>query len=86
MIVCVILTGIILGTSDGKAREEWPMYEKWTWLKKKKSWRHAAQIDPHVLLAIVNTVTNVALAVGIGQGVAIAWWRRAMKGSTVQVL
>ena len=52
----------------------------------KGSWKQNAQIAPHVLLALVNTVMNISLAIAIGQGVAIAWWRRALKGSTVEDL
>jgi hypothetical protein len=37
-------------------------------------------------LALVNTISNVCLAVAIGQGIAIAWWRKALKGSTVEDL
>lgn len=58
--------------------------EKWTFANDK--WAKRAQITPSVTLAIVNTISNVCLAVAIGQGVAIAWWRKALKGSTVEDL
>ena len=85
MLGCVAAVGVILGTSQNKFRNEWPVDERWEWLPKKGKWMTKAQIEPHVLLAIVNTISNVALAIAIGQGVAIAWWRRAMQGSTVMV-
>lgn len=58
--------------------------ESWTFMNDK--WQKRAQITPSVTLAIVNTISNVCLAVAIGQGVAIAWWRKALKGSTVEDL
>ncbi|KIW02243.1 hypothetical protein, variant [Verruconis gallopava] len=86
ILLCIASCGIILGTSDGKFRNQWPAYERWKWVSKYKKWRVRAQIEPHVLLAIINTVSNLSLAIAIGQGVAIAWWRRVMKGSTVENL
>jgi hypothetical protein len=50
------------------------------------TWRKRTQITPSVALALINTISNVCLAVAIGQGVAIAWWRKALKGSTVEDL
>jgi hypothetical protein len=47
---------------------------KWKWVTNK--WKKRAQLTPSVALAITNTVSNVALAIAIGQGVAIAWWRK----------
>jgi hypothetical protein len=58
--------------------------ESWQFVDDK--WKKRAQITPSVALAIVNTISNVCLAVAIGQGVAIAWWRKALKGSTVEDL
>jgi hypothetical protein len=58
--------------------------ESWQFVNDK--WKRRAQITPSVALAIVNTISNVCLAVAIGQGVAIAWWRKALKGSTVEDL
>lgn len=83
MLLCIAMDGVILGTSRWKYREEWPAHQKWEFIS--KEWRKKSQIEPHVLLAIVNTVTNVALGVAIGHGVAIAWWRRVLKGSTIEV-
>lgn len=85
MLCCIASVGIVLATSHGKFRNEWPIDERWKWSEKYGYWVHKAQIEPHVLLAIVNTISNVALAIAIGQGVAIAWWRRAMQGSTIMV-
>jgi hypothetical protein len=83
MLVCIAMDGLILGTSDQKFREEWPAHQRWNILS--DYWKSKTQIEPHVLLAIVNTVTNVALAIAIGHGVAIAWWRRVLMGSTIEV-
>jgi hypothetical protein len=48
-----------------------------------KTWQQRLIISPSVALAAVNTVSNFALAIAIGHGVAIAWWRKALKGATV---
>lgn len=50
------------------------------------TWVSKAQIKPSVALAVINTVANIALAILIGQGVAISWWRSALEGATVKDL
>ena len=45
-----------------------------------------AQLTPSTALAIINTISNLALIIAIGQGIAIAWWRKALIGSTVEEL
>jgi len=44
------------------------------------------RIAPNVVLSLLNAFSSLALAVAVSEGVAIAWWRRAMKGSTVAQL
>jgi ABC-type phosphate transport system permease subunit len=82
MLVCIAMDGVILGTSNGQYQQQWPAHQQWDMLSEK--WKKKTQVAPHVLLAIVNTITNVALAIAIGHGVAIAWWRRVLKGSTIE--
>lgn len=48
--------------------------------------RWPQRIAPNVILALVTAISNLCLTVAVGEGVAIAWWRRAMKGSTVAEL
>lgn len=55
---------------------------KWHWTR--DGWKGSAQLTPSIALALVNTVTNLALVVAIGQGIAIAWWRKALLGATVE--
>jgi hypothetical protein len=50
------------------------------------AWQQRLIFSPSVALAAVNTVSNFALAIAIGHGVAIAWWRKALKGATVAEL
>ena len=83
MLVCLAMDGVIMGTSNNKFREQWPAHQKWSFIS--REWKVKSQVEPHVLLAIVNTVTNVALGVAIAHGVAIAWWRRVLRGSTIEV-
>lgn len=44
------------------------------------------RIAPNVVLSMINAVSSLALMVAVGEGVAIAWWRHAMQGSTVKEL
>jgi hypothetical protein len=57
---------------------------KWKWVE--HEWRKPVQLSPSVALAVINTVSNLSLAIAVGQGVVIAWWRQAMKGATVAEL
>lgn len=41
---------------------------------------------PNILISIFNAIGSIGLAVAVGEGIAIAWWRCAMKGATVQQL
>lgn len=50
------------------------------------TWKRRFQLEPSVALAALNTVSNLCLAVAIANGVAIAWWRRAMRGASIQQL
>lgn len=84
MLLCAASTIVILKTSNNKLAEQWPAYQQYDWIK--ESWKEAAQLTPSTALALVNTVYNVALAVAIGNGVIIAWWRKALHGATVQDL
>lgn len=52
--------------------------------KAKSEWKlHAA---PNVLVNIFSAVASVLVTMAVGQGIAISWWRRAMRGTTVQDL
>lgn len=41
---------------------------------------------PNVVLSMINAMSSLALTVAVSEGVAIAWWRHAMQGSTVAQL
>jgi hypothetical protein len=43
-------------------------------------------IAPSILLSGFNGVANICFGVAIGNGVAITWWRKALKGATIQEL
>jgi hypothetical protein len=62
----------ILGVSNHKRVKDWP-FEKYP-------------IQPNVLLNIANQVQNLGLITMIGQGLAIAWWRKALRGSSLKTL
>lgn len=44
------------------------------------------RIAPNIILSLLNALSSLALGVAVAQGVAIAWWNHAMKGSTVKQL
>ncbi|KAJ4300837.1 hypothetical protein N0V90_002925 [Kalmusia sp. IMI 367209] len=62
----------ILGISNHKRVKDWP-FEKYP-------------VQPNVLLNIANQVQNLGLITLIGQGLAVAWWRKALKGSSLDTL
>ena len=47
-----------------------------------KAWN----VQPAVLLALFSAIANTALAFALTQGVALSWWNKALKGSTVREL
>jgi hypothetical protein len=71
ILICAGGAVAILLVSDGKTEQ---------------AWAHRAGIKPSVLLSACNAVGNLALSLAIAEAVAIAWWRKALKGSTVQEL
>ncbi|THY96242.1 hypothetical protein D6C92_04001 [Aureobasidium pullulans] len=44
------------------------------------------KIAPNVLLSGFNGIANICFGVAIANGVAITWWRKALKGATIQDL
>jgi hypothetical protein len=60
------------------------VYQKWDWIH--DHWKEKTELTPSVALAVVNTVSNLALAIAIAQGITISWWRKALLGATVQEL
>lgn len=52
--------------------------------KAKSEWKlHAA---PNVLVSIFTSVSSILVTMAVSQGIAISWWRKAMKGATVEDL
>ena len=48
--------------------------------------RWSKLLPPNVILAGLNNVANIAIGIAVGQGIAIAWWRRSLKGATMKEL
>lgn len=48
------------------------------------TWSQA--VAPNILLSIFHALGSIGLALAVSEGIAIAWWRYAMKGATVQQL
>ncbi|PVI07411.1 hypothetical protein DM02DRAFT_608961 [Periconia macrospinosa] len=62
----------ILCVSNHKRVKDWP-FERFP-------------IQPNVLLNIANQIQNLGLLTMIAQGLAIAWWRKALRGSSLNTL
>ena len=52
--------------------------------KRQKHW--AEKIGPSVLLSAFNGIANICFGVAIANGVAITWWRKALRGATIKEL
>ncbi|KAL6704625.1 hypothetical protein ACN47E_008022 [Coniothyrium glycines] len=72
LIVSTAAAVAILALSDKRRVEDWPFRK--------------LPIQPNVLLNIANQVQNLGLLTMIGQGLAIAWWRKAMDGASLRTL
>lgn len=76
--VCIIEV-IVLLLSNNKAASQWnkPVIKRYP----KATWP-----SPNVILSIFNSMTSIAITVAVGQGIAIAWWRKALKGTSIKEL
>lgn len=45
-----------------------------------------AKIAPNVIIGGLNNLANLLFGIAIANGVAIAWWRQTLKGSTIEEL
>lgn len=44
------------------------------------------KLAPNVILGGLNSLANIMFGIAIGNGIAIAWWRRTLKGATIEEL
>ena len=44
------------------------------------------RIAPNVILSVLNGISSACIAYAVGQGIAIVWWRKALRGDTIQKL
>ncbi|KAF9890552.1 hypothetical protein FE257_005683 [Aspergillus nanangensis] len=70
-LLCAVLAIVVLTLSDGKNVDDWA---------------DIIQVRPNILVAILTTISTIASAAAVSQGVAIAWWRRAMHPTTISHL
>ncbi|USW58217.1 hypothetical protein Slin15195_G115360 [Septoria linicola] len=84
VVVCLVACIIVLVVSDGRAQGD----QSWKQMRDNglTADRWPKQIRPSVILSILNNVSNLAFSLAIANGVAIAWWRKAMKGATIKQL
>ena len=66
VVICAIATAVVLVLSDGKVVDGWPS--------------HGLAVQPTVLLAILSAVANSLLRYALTEGLAIAWWVKALRG------
>lgn len=76
---CLIGSGVIsniafffLLCADETALSEW---EKWGYI-----------IHPNVIISILNSVATMCITAAAVQGIAITWWRKAVRGTTIKDL
>jgi hypothetical protein len=72
VLIAVSLAVAILRLSDEQFVASWPSKQY--------------PIQPNVLINVANQVSSLGLVAAIGQGVAIAWWRKALRGGTIDSL
>ncbi|OAP57429.1 hypothetical protein AYL99_08167 [Fonsecaea erecta] len=41
------------------------------------------KMAPNVVLSVCNSGASVCIAIAVAQGIAVSWWRRALKGATI---
>jgi hypothetical protein len=72
IIIATSMAVAVLGASNNERVKDWPFTR--------------FPIQPNVLINIANQFQNLGLITFISQGLAIAWWRKAMQGSSLSTL
>lgn len=72
IIIATSMAVAVLGASNNERVKDWPFAR--------------FPIQPNVLINIANQFQNLGLITFISQGLAIAWWRKAMQGSSLGTL
>ncbi|KAJ4384265.1 hypothetical protein N0V86_001112 [Didymella sp. IMI 355093] len=72
IIIATSMAVAVLGASNKERVKDWPFTR--------------FPIQPNVLINIANQFQNLGLITFISQGLAIAWWRKAMQGSSLSTL
>jgi hypothetical protein len=44
------------------------------------------KVAPNVIVNILNSIANLAFGIAITNGIAIAWWRKTLRGATISQL
>lgn len=72
MLIAMSAAVAVLATSNKERVKDWPFTR--------------FPIQPNVLINIANQFQNLGLITFVMQGLAIAWWRKAMQGSSLSAL
>ncbi|KAH7305133.1 hypothetical protein BKA65DRAFT_543990 [Rhexocercosporidium sp. MPI-PUGE-AT-0058] len=52
----------------------------------KKAKYHWGNLAPNVIVNLLNSVANLCFGIAITNGIAIAWWRKTLRGATIKQL
>ncbi|GAW21414.1 hypothetical protein ANO14919_109330 [Xylariales sp. No.14919] len=63
---------VVLHSSDNQEVSSWPSSQR--------------SVPVAVILAILVNVANICLAIALGQGYTVSWWREALKGAELSCL
>ncbi|KAF7192985.1 hypothetical protein HII31_05676 [Pseudocercospora fuligena] len=75
VLACLIAAVVVLVCSNHKTQTRTAHHRPWP-----------KAVAPNVLISIFNSVANICFGIAISNGIAIAWWRRALKGGTIKDL
>lgn len=75
VLACLVASIVVIVVSNDKTQTRTQDHHSWPKL-----------VAPNVLINIFNSVANICFGIAISNGVAIAWWRKALKGGTIKDL
>jgi Protein of unknown function (DUF3176) len=71
-VLCAVAAAVVLVISDGQSIDRWKI--------------NRTNGQPTVLLAIFSALANACLRLAFSEGHIVAWWREALRGSSVYKL
>ncbi len=71
-VLCAVAAAVVLMVSNGQSISRWKINQ--------------TNVQPTVLLAIFSALANACLRFAFSEGHVIAWWREALRGSSISNL